>query len=216
MGALLSRRAVSYIQRQGLVLAFPIKNDRAETPSLWSLFFPHTKMRWQWDESGDNRLSRLWHFREKLSRSGQVVYSKWYRGRGTFFNFAEFERILACSWNFQQDLRTQLSPDAQRIYEALLDNSPQSPRQLKKSCELNGRFFESVWNRATHELWQKGLMVGWGEIDDGAFPSLALGATERLFEPLWLHAQTLDPREAWDLLHPLARRYARRRDRRNL
>ena len=33
-------------------------------------------------------------------------------------------------------------------------------------------------------LWSRLLIVG--EVDDGAFPSLAVGATELVFEDLWL------------------------------
>jgi hypothetical protein len=35
-------------------------------------------------------------------------------------------------------------------------------------------------------LWTRLLIVGVGEVDDGAFPSLAVGATELVFEDLWL------------------------------
>ena len=38
------------------------------------------------------------------------------------------------------------------------------------------------------ELWERLLIVGVGEVDDGAFPSLAVGATEVLFEELWEQA----------------------------
>jgi hypothetical protein len=35
------------------------------------------------------------------------------------------------------------------------------------------------------ELFTRLLIVGFGEVEDGAFPSLAVGATELLFEDLW-------------------------------
>ena len=38
--------------------------------------------------------------------------------------------------------------------------------------------------------------MGYGEIDDGAFPSLAMGATRILFEDLWDEAQSRNPAEA--------------------
>jgi hypothetical protein len=35
------------------------------------------------------------------------------------------------------------------------------------------------------ELFTRFLIVGFGEVEDGAFPSLAVGSTELLFEDLW-------------------------------
>jgi len=35
------------------------------------------------------------------------------------------------------------------------------------------------------ELFMRLLIVGFGEVEDGAFPSLAVGATELVFEDLW-------------------------------
>jgi hypothetical protein len=34
-------------------------------------------------------------------------------------------------------------------------------------------------------LWERMLVVGAGEAEEGGFPSLTVGATELLFEPLW-------------------------------
>ena len=35
------------------------------------------------------------------------------------------------------------------------------------------------------KLFENGLIVGFGEVDDGAFPSLACGTTSLIFEELW-------------------------------
>lgn len=51
-------------------------------------------MRWEWDESGSQAVSDLWHLREKLSTSGQVVYSKWFRGRATLISRSLFPALL--------------------------------------------------------------------------------------------------------------------------
>ena len=39
-------------------------------------------------------------------------------------------------------------------------------------------------------LWERMLIVGTGEVEEGGFPSLAVGATELIHEPLWLEAET--------------------------
>ena len=48
---------------------------------------------------------------------------------------------------------------------------------------------ESTYSKATQELWRRLLIVGHGEIDDGAFPSLAMGSTQLMFEDLWQAAR---------------------------
>src|SRR5205809_926272 len=86
--------AVSAIEKNGILLVYPIDN-RKEPPSLWSSFFPKSQMRWEWDTGGDHRVADLWRLREELSRSGKVVYAKWYRGRATFFSKQVFTWMLA-------------------------------------------------------------------------------------------------------------------------
>ena len=44
--------------------------------------------------------------------------------------------------------------------------------------------------------FQKYLMVGYGEVDDGAFTSLAVGATKNLYEDLWNSAEKLNEAKA--------------------
>jgi hypothetical protein len=46
------------------------------------------------------------------------------------------------------------------------------------------------------ELFTQLLIVGFGEIDDGAFPSAAVGATELLFSDLWREADEMTYTEA--------------------
>ena len=51
-------------------------------------------MVWEWDEDGDGRVSDLWHLREKLSKSGQLIYGKWFRGRATLMSREIFPALL--------------------------------------------------------------------------------------------------------------------------
>jgi len=84
------------------------------------------------------------------------------------------------------------------VLRLLEDDSPLSTKELKKRAKLEGRFQETAYNRALKELWKRLLIVGFGEVDDGAFPSLAMGASEVMFEQLWRDAGTLDPQAAHD------------------
>lgn len=177
-----------------MLLVFPANNSK-EIPSLWSEFFPRTKMVWEWDDDGDSRVAELWHLREKLSKSGQLVYGKWFRGRATLMSRELFPALLR-SLNPRLPTITGLSFNAREILDLLEEDSPLSTKQLRRYTDLQGKENESRYMRALKELWNRNLIVGFGEIDEGAFPSLAMGATKLLFEDLWLEALDLSVEQA--------------------
>ena len=189
MSEALLNKAVQAINQHGILLTFPIKN-RKEPMSLWNALYPRSEMKWEWNEDSDARVAQLWHIREQLSRSRQVVYSKWYQGRATFFSLEAFGHLLSIQKAFKK--RTQLeSQEAKEIMDALEMDSPLSTRQIKEIAELKGKSFEAIYNRVMKELWWSGLIIGFGEIEDSSFPSLAVGATSALFEDVWSQAKKL-------------------------
>jgi hypothetical protein len=177
------RSAVAAIERHGVLLVYPLAN-RAEPASLWSVLYPGVRMRWAWDEGADDRVVHLWHLRERLAHERQVVYGKWYKGRAVFFSRELFAAMLAV----QRKRTLALSREARELYALLEEDSPQSTKRLRREAGLAGKQGERVWTRAMRELWELLLVVGVGEVDDGAFPSLAVGATRWLFEELWEQA----------------------------
>lgn len=177
------RKAVQAVEKYGLCLTFPIDNSK-DTPSLWYHFFPKSKMRWEWDSGGDNRVAELWHLREELSRSRKVVYGKWFKGRATFFSKDLFT-ALHHRFNFMDGANRDLTREAAEILSTLDDNSPLSTKQLKRAVSLEGKDMESLYQRSLKSLWDRMMVVGFGEIDDGAFPSLAIGSTRHLFDDLY-------------------------------
>lgn len=187
-------KAITKINKAGILLVFPITNQK-EPRSLWYEFFPRTQMRWEWDESGDQRVADLWHLRTELSSCRDVVYAKWFRGRATFFSHEVFAALLRglCTVGGQQP---PLSADALKLLEILDEDSPQSPRTLRELTGLQGKLYEATFNRALKELWNRLLIVGFGEFDDGAFPSLAIGSSKMLFEDQWEEAAKLTNAEA--------------------
>ncbi|RYE83119.1 MAG: hypothetical protein EOO75_19745, partial [Myxococcales bacterium] len=187
--------AVAAIDARHALMVFPADNA-PDPPSLWSHFYPREPLRWVWEEdSGDNRVWQLWHLRPRLSTSRRVIYTKWYRDRPIVLSLELAAALLAALGTPTAGDRG-LSAPARQILESLDDNSPQSPRELRLSVDLVGGDHERVYTRALRELWQRMLIVGFGEVADGAFPSLALGSTRILFEDLWSDASQLDPAAA--------------------
>jgi hypothetical protein len=194
----LLKRAAEAVESRGVLLVFPIDNRR-EPPSIWFCLHPRSEMRWEWDENGDDRVSNLWHLREQLSRSKKVIYTKWFRGRATFFSRDVFVAMLARMGSTALP-KEALGTEARRILEILKTDSPLSTKELKRATGLKGRAQEAAYNRALKELWSRLLIVGYGEVDDGAFPSLAIGSTEALFEDLWTRAAAMPNDEAMRIL----------------
>ncbi len=183
-------KAIRHIEKAGMLLVYPIDNA-PEPASLWSSFFPKSKMRWEWDSGSDNRVAELWHLREELSRSEAVVYAKWYRDRATFFSKEVFAAALARLWFLQDDPEGRLDRNSRDVLSSLELNSPLSTKELKAETGLKGKDYERDYERAMKALWRRLLVVGYGEKDDGAFPSLLVGATSLLFEGAYTEAQGL-------------------------
>jgi hypothetical protein len=192
------KSAISAIERNGILLVFPM-NNKKEPASLWSVAYPRSKMLWEWDSGGDNRVANLWHLREELSRSRKVVYVKWYQGRATFFSRTVFSAMLRI-FHSTAIKKTTLGTEARLVLETLESDSPLSTKQLKKLTDLQGRANEARYSRALKELFTRLLIVGFGEVDEGAFPSLAVGATQVLFEDLWNEASEMDKKKAFEIL----------------
>lgn len=187
------KNAIHKINSRGALLVFPI-NNKKEPASLWSEFYPKSKMRWEWDIDGDHRVSDLWALMKKLSDSREVVYSKWYQGRATFFSRKLFTALLCKS--LQTFDEPHLTQTAKNLLEALESDSPLSTKQLKAITELRGKDNERFYNRGMKELFSKFLIVAFGEVDDGAFPSLAVGSTRNLYEDLLSEARKMKQTEA--------------------
>ncbi len=182
-------KMIDAINRRGCLLVYPLQN-RQEPASLWSTLYPRTKMRWEWDVDGDDRVGELWRLREELSRSDKVVYSKWYQGRATFFSKSVFINLLAFLGTSKGLL--SLSRTSQEALDSFLLDSPQSTKLIKENLGWQGKLMESHFNRAMKPLWNGLFLVGYGEEDDSSFPSLRMAATQNLFEELWLSSQEVD------------------------
>lgn len=188
------KKAIKFINETGCLLVFPINNSK-EPASLWQQFFSRSKMKWEWNDNGDDRVSQMWGLMKKLSSSNSVVYSKWYQGRATFFSKDLFTALLRLSHLYSED-RQRLSRYARDLLDCLESDSPLSTKQLKKLTGLQGRDNERYYNRGMKELFSHFLVVAYGEVDDGAFPSLAVGSTKNIFEDLVIKSHSLSAYDA--------------------
>src|SRR6187455_2545722 len=113
--------AVSRINERGVLLVFPI-NNRELPLSLWSEFFPKKRMVWDWNDDAAGEVSDMWGLMKRLSDCRQVVYSKWYQGRATFFSRELFAAILRLRC-VRAGAHRKLSSTARVLFEVLENNS---------------------------------------------------------------------------------------------
>lgn len=186
--------AIKVVNKRGALLVFP-HNNKSTPKSIWSEFYPRTKLKWEWDGDGDQKVFKMWQLMKELSTNKEVVYSKWLSGRATFFSRELFVAMLAVLKNSGM-LTVKLTADAKALLSELESDSPLSTRDLKKLTGLQGKDNERSYNRGMKELFSRLLIVGFGEVDDGAFPSLAVGATRHIYEDMWLEADELDLKTA--------------------
>lgn len=192
------KSAVKLINQHGALLVFPIKTSLT-VPSLWKCFHPRTTMNWDWSDDGSDRVPQLWHLREELSRSRKVVYVKWYQGRATFFSFDVFTALLSMVATLPDPL-AGLDHAALRVYRALQEDSPLPTKALRDLSGLHGKEHEAEFQRALKKLWQRSLITGYGEVEEGGFPSLAVGCSQLLFEDQWDRAKTISSEQREDML----------------
>lgn len=189
-----AQKCIAAINRHGLLLVFPIKNER-EPASLWYALHPRSAMRWDWSEDADPRVVSLWHLKTELGESHDVVYTKWFRGRATFFSRPVFTACMRLL-NTTSIQDAEFGTEGAELFRALMDDSPQTPRMLRAATGLEGRPQEAAFNRGLKQIWERLAAVGRGELDEGAFPALQIGATKWLFEDLWDDAANLSEEEA--------------------
>ena len=176
--------SIKAVNKNGWLLVFPIP-EKKEPLSVWHVLHPRSVMRWEWTESGDDKVARLWHLRRELAESRRVIYSKWYRGRATLFSKELFKRL----WIYFAPEREKIIGEAREIIDLLEMESPLSTKQIRRGTELTGKENEKRYMSAMKDLWRTFAIVGVGEVDDGAFPSLAHAATRVVFEDLCVEAE---------------------------
>jgi hypothetical protein len=189
------KKSIELINKNGALLVFPINNAK-EPLSLWQLLHPRTPLKWEWDDDGDQKVFKMWTLMKELSNCRQVIYSKWYKGRATFFSRKLFTALLTVSQNLEIK-----NKESQILLEELKNNSPLSTKELKSITGLKGKLLEPSYNKAMKELFEKFKIVAYGEVDDGAFPSLAVGATENIYEELLIESQELEKTQALKIIN---------------
>jgi len=192
-------RAIEEIESRGITLVFPAKKS-SEVSSLWKTFHPRTPLRWEWSEDGDDKVFKMWQLMKELSDCEQVIYSKWFQGRATFFSRPLFSALLRFSQDCSEAFKNQ-PEGVKSLMECLEEDSPLSTKELKARSGLRGKSFAAVYNRSMKWCFLRFLTVGYGEVEDGAFPSLLIGSTKLIYEDLVHQASEMSKEESLEIIN---------------
>lgn len=192
------KKLKTIVEEKGILLVYPLQN-RAFPRSIWSALYPRSKMNWDWDVTGDDRVVELWQMREELSREDGILYAKWFQGRATFFS-ARVASALIAAYQTRNRNEASYSQEARDISKILAMDSPMSTKEIKKQSGLQGRALESTYQKAMKELWLGLSICGRGEVHDSSFPSLAVGLTSSLHPEIWERAKKIETYEGIGLV----------------
>lgn len=174
--------ALEHVEKVGRVAIFPEKNKKKSSIiSLWELFFPRTKMKWEWDDSADNRVVKLWWLKNEIAQTQKVLYGRFFGNRPILVSKNEARRTMAGLE------RKPLSSLAREILSRLEDNSPQTKRMIGKSLRDDGwEITKGDFERALLSLQKQFLIVNLGdsEREKGPMPSTEYAALSLVFPDL--------------------------------
>jgi hypothetical protein len=176
------KNAIFEVERLGTVAIFPEKSrKKSSIISLWELFYPRTPMRWEWDESADKGVVKLWWLKNEIAQTKKVLYGRFFSNRPVLVSISEAQTIL-------KSLKPRpLSSLAREILSRLEDNSPQTKRMLGRELRRDGwEPTRAEFERALLELQRNFQIVSLGdsEREKGPMPSSEYAALGLVFPQL--------------------------------
>ncbi|MEO5668509.1 MAG: hypothetical protein ABIR96_10655 [Bdellovibrionota bacterium] len=173
------KSALDQVERVGRVAIFPEKNKKKNSiVSLWEIFYPRTKMKWEWDEAADNRVVKLWWLKNEIAQTQKVLYGRFFGNRPVLVSKKEALKILV---TLEPRRHSRL---ASEILSRLEDNSPQTKRMLGRALRDDGwEPTKSEFEKALLDLQRDFKIVNLGdsEREKGPMPSTEYATLALIF-----------------------------------
>ena len=195
--------AVKYIDATGYCMLFPVRNI-----PLPSLYYAVTRRglqgKWKWDKYS----SMVWRWKDELPRRRRAVYTKYFRGRGTFISLKFLPCFLAMEGSAvaagdHEKLYAEgrMREDCRIIWEALEEHGPLATLELRNACKMDTKAGNVRFKRAILELQCMLIVVHFGaEQETNAWASGRYELTRRAFPKQTREARQISPEDARILL----------------
>jgi hypothetical protein len=191
--------AVKYIDATGCCMLFPVKNI-----PLPSLYYAVTRRglqgKWKWDKYS----TMVWRWKDELPRRRRAIYTKYFRGRGTFISLrflpyflAMQESAVAAGDHKRFYAQGRMHDDCRIIWEALEEHGPLATLELRNACKMDTKAGNVRFKRAILELQCMLIVVHFGaEQETNAWASGRYELTRRAFAKQAEEARQIAPEDA--------------------
>jgi hypothetical protein len=188
--------AVRFINAAGFCVLFPLSNVRL--PSLYGAVSRRAEVRW------DQYAQLVWRWKDDLPKKRLALYTKYFKGRGTFLSLELLPHFLAMHG-------TAVSPDdaasfygagrishsARELWDALARHGPLATLELRHACKMDAKPGNIRFKKAMLEL-QRLLVVthSGAEQETESWASTRFELVSRAFPEHVLQARKILPQNA--------------------
>lgn len=191
--------AVRFIDAAGFCTLFPVANV-----PLPSLYCAATGRDPNEGVIFDQHFERIWRWKDELPRRRRALYSKYFRGKGTFISrrllphFLAMRQAAAAPHDHQRFYREgRIRDDARVIWEALAEHGPLATLELRHACKMETTAGNIRFKRAILDLQCLLVVSHFGsEQETGAWASGKYELTSRAFPEETCAALEIEPRKA--------------------
>ncbi len=188
--------AVRFIDAVGFCLLFPVKNILL--PSLYYAMARRMPVTW------DRYSAKLWKWKDELPRGRRALYTKYFRGRGTFISRVMLLNFLAMRGapvrigDYEAFYAAgKVSHDARTLWKTLAEHGPLATLELRHACKLDNKAGNSRFKKAVLELQCLLVVTHFGaEQETAAWASNRLELIARAFPEEARHSRNIIPETA--------------------
>ena len=188
--------AVRFIDSVGYCLLFPIRS--LPLPSLYYACARRECTDW------DRYCLRIWKWKDELGRRRRALYTKYFKGRGTFLSLKLLPHFLAmegsayAAGDFARAYAAgRITVDARAAWEMLAAHGPLATLELRHACKMDSKAANRRFKKAILQLSRLLLVFHSGaEQETESWASSRFELTARAFPRAIARAREIEPAEA--------------------
>jgi hypothetical protein len=188
--------AVRFIDAAGFCVLFPLRN--VPLPSLYHAVSGRAELQW------DQYAELVWRWKDDLPKKRRALYTKYFKGRGTFLSLELLPHLLASHGTAvaPEDAASfyaagRISPSACELWQALARHGPLATLELRHACKMDRKSGNLRFKKAMLEL-QRLLVVthSGAEQETGSWASSRFELVSRAFPAQVSQARKISPQDA--------------------
>ncbi len=188
--------AVRFIDHVGFCMLFPVKN--VSLPSLHYAVAKRQPTGW------DKYVQLVWKWKDELPKQRRALYTKYFKGRGTFLSLKFLPHFLAIHGTAVAPAEAEsfyktgrISHDASELWQALAKHGPLATLELRHACKMETQAGNKRFKKAMLELQSLLIVTHSGaEQETESWASNRFDLVSRAFPKQIAEARKISPEEA--------------------